>query len=63
MPKTFNFKNYTAIMEFKIGDLVYTPNGNGYINDIIDNEVIVDLIDGDDRREMFDVSQIALLQE
>jgi hypothetical protein len=50
-------------MEFKIGDLVSTPRGNGYINDIIDNEVIVDLIDGDDHREMFDISQIGLLEE
>jgi hypothetical protein len=50
-------------MEFRIGDLVSTPNGNGYINDIIENEVIVDMIDGDDHREMFDVSQIALLEE
>jgi len=50
-------------MEFKQGDFVSTPRGNGYINDIIENEVIVDLIDGDDHREMFDVSQIALLEE
>lgn len=50
-------------MEFQTGDLVSTPNGNGYINDIIGNQVIVDLIDGDDHREMFEISQIALLEE
>jgi hypothetical protein len=50
-------------MEFKIGDAVATPNGNGYINDIIGDQVIVDLTDGDDRREMFGKDDIAPLPE
>ncbi|UEG52742.1 hypothetical protein LLH06_17495 [Mucilaginibacter daejeonensis] len=50
-------------MEFKIGDAVSTPNGNGYINDIIGDQVIVDLTDGDDRREMFSKTEITLLAE
>jgi hypothetical protein len=51
------------IMEFKIGDAVATPNGNGYINEIIGDQVIVDLIDGDDHREMFSKDVIAPLPE
>ncbi|WDF54830.1 hypothetical protein [Mucilaginibacter sp. KACC 22063] len=50
-------------MEYQPGDLVSTPNGNGYVNEVIENQVIVDLIDGDDRREVFDITQIALLEE
>ncbi|MDT3402744.1 hypothetical protein [Mucilaginibacter terrae] len=50
-------------MEFQIGDAVTTPKGNGYINDIIDNELIVDLIDGDDVREVFEKEQVTLLAE
>ena len=50
-------------MEFKIGDSVSTPKGNGYINDIIDDQVIVDLIDGDDHRLMFNVADISYLPE
>ncbi|MVN90031.1 hypothetical protein [Mucilaginibacter aquatilis] len=50
-------------MEFQIGDAVSTPRGNGYINDIIDNEIIVDLIDGDDQREVFEKEQVSLLAE
>ena len=50
-------------MEFQIGDAVTTPNGNGYINDIIEDQVIVDLIDGDDRREVFGKDDITLLPE
>lgn len=50
-------------MEYQPGDFVSTPNGNGYVNEVIENQVIVDLIDGDDRREVFDITQIALLEE
>lgn len=50
-------------MEFQPGDLVSTPNGNGYVNEVIDNEVVVDLIDGDNHREIFDKEQIILLAE
>jgi len=50
-------------MEFKIGDAVATPRGHGYINDIIDDEIIVDLIDGDDKREVFSKDEVELLAE
>jgi hypothetical protein len=50
-------------MEFKIGDSVSTPNGNGYINDIIEDQVIVNLVDGDEHREMFSVDDITYLPE
>jgi hypothetical protein len=50
-------------MEFQIGDAVATPRGNGYINDIIGDQVVVDLIDGDDHREMFSKDDIAPLTE
>jgi hypothetical protein len=50
-------------MEYQIGDAVTTPRGNGYINDIIGDQVIVDLIDGDDHREMFSKEDIAPLPE
>lgn len=50
-------------MEFQIGDAVSTPRGNGYINDIIDDQVIVDLVDGDDHREMFSKEDITYLPE
>jgi hypothetical protein len=50
-------------MEFQPGDFVATPNGNGYINEVIDDEVLVDLIDGDHKRELFNVSQIYLIPE
>jgi hypothetical protein len=50
-------------MEFQIGDAVSTPRGNGYINDIIGNQIIVDLIDGDDHREVFGEEDIAPLPE
>ncbi|MFD1256235.1 hypothetical protein ACFQ3S_05460 [Mucilaginibacter terrae] len=46
-------------MEFQIGDAVATPRGNGYINDIIGDQVVVDLIDGDDHREIFSKEDIA----
>lgn len=50
-------------MEFQIGDAVTTPRGNGYINDIIDDELIIDLIDGDDKREIFSKEEVQLLAE
>jgi hypothetical protein len=50
-------------MEYQIGDAVTTPGGNGYINDIIGDQVIVDLIDGDDHREMFSKQDISPLPE
>jgi hypothetical protein len=50
-------------MNFQIGDLVATPNGNGYINDIIGDDTTVDLIDGDRQRETFHSSAISLLPE
>lgn len=51
------------MMEFKPGDYVSTPNGNGYVNDVIEDKVLVDLIDGDQLRELFDKDQIFLLAE
>jgi hypothetical protein len=50
-------------MEFQIGDAVSTPKGNGYINDIIDEEIIVDLIDGDHQREVFERTDVTLIPE
>jgi hypothetical protein len=50
-------------MEFQIGDAVSTPRGNGYINDIIDDQLIVDLTDGDDKREVFSKEEVTLLAE
>ncbi|MBS7564035.1 hypothetical protein KHS38_06420 [Mucilaginibacter sp. Bleaf8] len=49
-------------MEFQIGDQVITPKGNGYINDIIGDQVIVDLVDGEHQREMFSKDVITLLE-
>ena len=50
-------------MEFQPGDLVLTPKGNGYVNEVIDNEVVVDLIDDDNIREIFEKEQVILLAE
>ena len=50
-------------MDFKPGDFVSTPKGNGYVNEVIDNEVIVDLIDGDDKREVFESEEVVLMAE
>lgn len=50
-------------MEYQIGDAVATPNGNGYINEILGDQIVVDLIDGDDHREMFSVGDISFLPE
>ncbi|WP_158827081.1 hypothetical protein [Mucilaginibacter lacusdianchii] len=50
-------------MEFQIGDLVATPNGNGYINDIIEDDLIIDLVDGDQKRETFHKEAVTLLTE
>ena len=50
-------------MEFQPGDLVATPNGNGYVNEVIGDDIVVDLIDGDDRREVFLISQLTLLEK
>jgi hypothetical protein len=56
-------KHFSFMMEFKPGDYVSTPNGNGYVNDVIEDKVLVDLIDGDQLRELFDKDQIFLLAE
>ena len=48
-------------MEFQPGDFVETPKGKGYVNEIIGDEIVVDLIDGDDKREVFEANQINLL--
>jgi uncharacterized protein YkvS len=50
-------------MEFKPGDYVITPLGDGYVNEVIDNQVIVDLTDGDDRRHVFEKEQVELLPD
>jgi len=50
-------------MELKPGDYVTTPLGNGYVNEVIDNEVIVDLTDGDDKRHVFEKEQVELLPD
>lgn len=50
-------------MEFKAGDLVLTPHGNGYINEIIGDQVVVDLVDGDHQRQMFNSNEISLSAE
>ncbi len=50
-------------MELQIGDAVATPKGNGYINDIIEDEIIVDLIDGDHQREVFERIDVTLIPE
>jgi len=41
--------------------MVSTPNGDGYVNEVIGDEIVVDLIDGDDKREVFEANQINLL--
>lgn len=50
-------------MELQPGDYVNTPLGDGYVNEVIDNEVIVDLTDGDDRRHVFEKEQVVLLPD
>ncbi len=50
-------------MKLQIGDAVSTPKGNGYINDIIEDEIIVDLIDGDHQREVFERNDVTLIPE
>lgn len=50
-------------MEFKPGDFVSTPNGNGYVAEVLDDQLIVDLVDGDHHREMFNTDQVSLLPE
>ena len=50
-------------MELKPGDYVHTPLGDGYVNEVIDNEVIVDLTEGDDRRHVFEKDQVQLLPD
>jgi len=50
-------------MELQPGDYVSTPLGDGYVNEVIDNEVIVDLTEGDDRRHVFEKDQVVLLPD
>ncbi|MCJ8211663.1 hypothetical protein MUY27_18235 [Mucilaginibacter sp. RS28] len=50
-------------MEFKPGDYVATPNGNGYVAEIIEGQVLVDLTDGDHLRELFYPDQLMLMGE
>ena len=50
-------------MELKPGDMVSTPNGDGYVNEVIGDDIVVDLIDGDDRREVFEIGQVSLLPD
>lgn len=50
-------------MELQPGDYVNTPLGDGYVNEVIDNEVIVDLTEGDDRRHVFEKDQVVLLPD
>ncbi|WP_345950750.1 MULTISPECIES: hypothetical protein [unclassified Mucilaginibacter] len=50
-------------MEFQPGDAVNTPKGHGYINEVIDDEIFVDLTDGDHKREIFSKEEISLLPE
>ncbi|MGN6177786.1 MAG: hypothetical protein ACTHNW_01310 [Mucilaginibacter sp.] len=50
-------------MELQPGDYVSTPLGDGYVNEVIDNEVIVDLTEGDDQRHVFEKEQVILLPD
>jgi len=50
-------------MEFKPGDMASTAKGDGYVNEVIGEEIIINLIDGDDRREVFEVEQVSLLPD
>ena len=51
------------LMELQPGDYVNTPLGDGYVNEVIDNEVIVDLTEGDDSRHVFEKEQLVLLPD
>jgi len=50
-------------MELQPGDYVNTPLGDGYVSEVIDNEVIVDLTEGDDHRHVFEKDQVVLLPD
>lgn len=50
-------------MEYKPGDYVATPKGNGYVAEIIEGKVLVDLTDGEHQRELFSPDQLMLLAE